>query len=266
MKQEFNNIINQLKNDSRLLISVTDANTLEKVIPARNGQQITEEYGSIENFFESLFQKGHTKIAIQKYRPQGSGQAKIGAMETFDFTPKNENQVVTNYTPVATPQQTFPALSGNNQAVNIGLGQAMEFAVNASMAGKLEVENQYLKKENQDLRTQIDELKEERLAQKYSAENKKNQNELFLGLAQALAPAFQGMVSKTADVGLASPAPQNPFVGLSPIKQELIEFVTSDSTLDAHAHFLMQIVERISTDPSFYNQVVEILKPAENEQ
>lgn len=265
MKQEFNNIINQLKNDTRLLISVTDANTLAKVIPARNAQQIIDEYGSIENFFESIYQKGHTKIAIQRYKPQGSGQAKVAAIETFDFTPKNENQVVTNPTPVATPQSTFPALNGNNQAVNIGLGQAMEFAVNASMAGKLEVENQYLKKENQDLRTQIDELKEERLAQKYSAENKKNQNELLLGLANAFSPVLPGLFSKSPDVGLAAPV-QNPFAGLSPIKQELIEFVTSDSTLDAHAQFLMQIVERISTDSNFYNQVVEILKPQENEQ
>lgn len=49
-------------------------------------------------------------------------------------------------------QPTFPALSGNNQAAHIGLGQLIEFVVNASMADKLEVENQDLKKENQDLR------------------------------------------------------------------------------------------------------------------
>jgi hypothetical protein len=265
MKQEFENLINNLKNDPKLLISVTDANTLEKVIPARNAEQLTVDYGSVENFFESLFKKGHTKIAVQRYRPQGSGQSKVGNMETFDFSPKNENQNPVP-TPTPTPTVSFPALNGTNQAVAIGLGQAMEMAVNASMVGKLEVENQYLKKENQDLRTQIDELKEERLASKYSAENKKQNNELFLGLAQAFGPALQGLISKTPDVGLASPAPQP--LNLSEAKQELLDFLMNENTLDAHATFLIQIVEKINHDPSFYNELVALMtnnKQEENE-
>lgn len=263
MKQEFNKLIEELKTDSKLLISVINASTYNKIIPAKSGEDLVLEYGSIENFFEDSFKNGNQKILVTKYNKRGTGLTKIANAVLFDFSSKEEN-TAQPMAVVPQPQAVLPpSLNGAHQSVGLGVPELINYAVNASRSQVLEIENGYLKANNEDLKKQLDTLKEERMADKYSADNKKNQNEMILGLSQAFLPMLGGLLNKGASA-VPLNAPENPFTGLSEKKQQMLDFIAQDTTLDAHIDFLFSIIEKTNVDPNFYTEIQELInKPNE---
>lgn len=258
MKQEFNNLVEALKTDNKLLISVFNANTFEKIIPAKTGENIILEYGSIENFFENIFQKNHRKISVSKYKKNGTGLLKIGNLQ-FDFSEKE----TTNIQPMieTTP---IPAIPMNNAGMNgmVGLSfpELLNYGIKANESDVLKIENKYLKEQNENFKLQIEELKEERLASKYDSENKKNNSTMLLGMAETFAPLLMNVLGKANIPSPSLNAPVNDNIAnLSDVKKQMIAFVNEETTYDVHLQFLFQIIEKVNSDAGFYDKVLMLI-------
>lgn len=266
MEQVFNNLVRELKTDNKILISVIDAISFTKIIPAKSGNELIESYGSIENFFETNFQKGHRKISVTKYRKNGTGNSKIGNFQ-FDFSEKQPTPVETivEQKPIqAMPIQTN---SGMNGVVGLGFAELLNYGIKANESEVLKVENTFLKQQNEALKNQVDELKEERLQNKYNSENKKNQNDMLMGMAETFGPLLMNVLAKApASTALNAPVVQPQFSSdLSEAKKQMISFVTNESTFDVHIEFLLSIIDKVNTEQGFYEKVLNLINPQSNE-
>src|SRR5690606_11253781 len=119
------------------------------VCNSKTGSQMIDEYGSVEAFFNSLFDNGHANIAIQQQRRNGSSWRDDGQPITLPLNPKSEKATVHEATPVATN-------TGANQNPLFGLMAGMnglDMAYRFQDYPKIETERDRLRQE-------VDALKE----------------------------------------------------------------------------------------------------------
>lgn len=192
MRQEFLNIVNQLKNNPYYAISIIDDSTMNKVLSRTLGSTLIQNHGSVENYFEHLKNSGVSSFTVQEYKKNGSGFKNTGkVIKNLTFHDKN--------TAVNPVQSNIPANSSLNglagQVVALGFTEAVNFMADSKDKVRLEEENKFLKSKNEDLTKQLEELKEERLANKYDTASKSSQNELIMGLVNNL-PALASVFTK----------------------------------------------------------------------
>lgn len=260
MKQVFNNLIQELKINKKLSISVVDTSSFDKIIPAKSGDDLIKAYGSVENFFESIFQKGHRKISITKYSKNGTGLIKKDNLQ-FDFSEKQTE----NTQPIAIENKPIQAIPMNNNigmngTIGLGFAELLNYGIKANQSEVLIVKNEFLEKENISLKSQIEDLKEERLKSKYDTEIKSNNASMLMGMAETFAPLLMNVLGKGVPAtSLNAPAQEVRY--LSDIKKNMIAFVENDTTQDVHIQFLFNVIEKVNTDPSFYENVMNLLNP-----
>lgn len=261
MKQVFNNLIQELKTNDKLLISVVDANSFTKIIPAKSGADLIKAHGSVENFFESIFKKGHQKILVKKYSKNGTGVQPKENLQ-FDFSEKpteNTQSVAIENKPIqAVPMNTNNI--GMNGTIGLGFAELLNYGIKANESDVLRVKNEFLEKENISLKSQVDDLKEERLKSKYDTETKSNNATMLMGMAETFAPLLMNVLGKGVPAtSLNAPAQEARY--LSDIKKNMIAFVENETTQDVHIQFLFNVIEKVNTDPSFYENVMNLLNP-----
>lgn len=254
MRQDFLDIVQKLKSKGDIVaISVTDTDTLEKFLnKATYGNDLIAKYGSIENFFETI-KRDHNNIAVQEYKKNGSGMNKVGLPLKFTFSEKTHQSKPVVYEPNQTPVNPI-GLAG----LGLGFADIMNLNTASVLKERLEVQNDFLKKENERLAKQVYELKEEQLASKYDSDKKSGQNELIATLIKS-APALMGMLQNNSSAGLNAPQGQN--LNLSEVKTELVGFISNPAFSDAMAEVLFSILEKINNVEGFYDSLNNLLNP-----
>ncbi|WP_445713662.1 hypothetical protein [Flavobacterium sp.] len=253
MRQEFLNIVNQLKNNPYYAISIIDDSTMNKVLSRTLGSTLIQNHGSVENYFEHLKNSGVSSFTVQEYKKNGSGFKNTGkVIKNLTFHDKN--------TAVNPVQSNIPANSSLNglagQVVALGFTEAVNFMADSKDKVRLEEENKFLKSKNEDLTKQLEELKEERLANKYDTASKSSQNELIMGLVNNL-PALASVFTKQPSASLGNPVQQN----LSKIKIDMINWVQNQNVSDSLLEVLIDVATKISTEQGFSDKLEDILNP-----
>lgn len=258
MRQEFLNIVNQLKTNQYYGISIIDDSTMNKILTTTLGSVLIEKYGSVENYFETLKNSGVTSFSVQEYKKNGSGWKNTGNVVrnlTFhDKTPVSSPTLQPNTTPA------FPSLNGaGNQVVGLGFYEAANLMASSQEKVRLEEENKFLKEKNERLEKDIYELKEEKLKREYDATGKASQNDMLLGLVQNL-PALLGAFKGSGDVsGLGAPVqPQN---NLTQIKTEFFQYLSNPNVSDAFIQALYDVATKIATEEGFAEKLEDLLNP-----
>lgn len=256
MKQELLEIISRLKSDPLRLISVYHSDN-EPIVRSVSAQKLKEIYGSVEDFFGSLTKETPTTIFVEERRKNGSSSIILSPKKSFELIKKMPQP--------SQPIQNPPVINNSLQeglkaAQSMGLGfpEIISLHTAANDKVRLETENNFLKKENENLKNEISVLKEEKLQNKYSEEKAKSSNQMLLGIVQnipMLMAAFKGDASQVALQGATyQPEPEE----IQGVKAEL--FSRLETTSEAIDDFMLRVLNGVLTSEDFYVKVSELLK------
>lgn len=258
MRQEFLNIVNQLKTNQFYAISIIDDSTMNKILTTTLGSSLVAKYGSVENYFEHLKNSGVTSFSVQEYKKNGSGWKNTGnVVRNLTFQEKTQ---------APNPSHTAPAhnpLNGGlaGQVVALGFTDVANYMADSKDNVRLTEENKHLKEKNESLQKIVDELKEEKLKREYDASKSSGQNEMLLGLVQNL-PNILGAFKVGGDVsGLGAPAPTQTQNNLSQIKAEFFQYLSNPNVSDALIEALYEVANKIATEEGFAEKLENLLNP-----
>jgi hypothetical protein len=252
--RELDLLIEKLNSDQYAGVSVFDLDSNTFLFRNKSHTEIIQEYQSAENFFESLFAKGHKRLELTPKRKNGSSYKISG--ESFKVNFSSDAQTVQ---PQTVPQMQMPQVQqpifAEPMQNSFGLGtlDIMNLMVSKNDATRLFTECELLKAENKEQKKLIEELKEERLETKYNTEKSSANTGMLMGALQHL-PALAGMFNGgagTAITGLAgaveeftTPAKKNFATALQQLDDTVVSVLYNISTgLNTNNEFSIELAE-----------------------
>lgn len=266
MIQELLDIITRLEKDPSRLLTVINAESYTPIISSWSAQRIAEKYGSVMGFFEELVSNGTIQIVVEERRKHGTSSVAVADKKTFKLRPKNQPMETEN-TPSTMPaypvqppmitHQSTPQIPLNGLAgFGLGLPELINLNVSAHEKVRLETENKFYKEENERLKTEVAELKEERLKNQFSEAKAQGLTDILKGAIPHIGTIIGALKGVSAPAGLSAPEPQMP--EFPEEKQALFEqFSQTSPEIDV---FMMAVLEGVYTNESFYKDLEEILK------
>jgi hypothetical protein len=255
--RELDLLMEKLNSDQYAGVSVVDLDSNTFLFRNKSHAEIMQEHQGAENFFESLFAKGHKSLELTPKRKNGSSYKVSGASFKVNFSP--DTQTVQ---PQTLPQMQIPQMPQVQQPIfaepmpnSFGLGtlDIMNLMVSKNDATRLFTECEILKAENKEQKKLIEELKEERLETKYNSEKSSANQGVLLGALQHL-PTLAGMFNGGAAAGLAGAVEQF----TTPAKKT---FATTLQQLDDNVvGVLYNINTGLNTNNEFSVELAELLK------
>lgn len=261
-QQELKDIITRLEQDPQRLLTVIDTQTYKPIISSWSAQRIAQNYQSVQGFFEQLVKEGSITIAIEERKKHGSSSIAIGDRKTFTLRPKN--QTITTEQPPAEPMEIslteyknpMPPMQIPLSGAGFGLGlpQLMDLHISAHEKVRLETENKFYKEENERLKTEVADLKEERLKNQFSEAKARGATDMLQGLIPHIGTIVNAFKGGGAVQGLSAPSVASP---ISQQKEELFEkFAQTSPEMDT---FMMAVLHGVFTNLSFYKDLEQIL-------
>lgn len=188
--ERLDDLIDKLNSDKFCAVTIYDRNTSKPIYRNVTHEQIKNEYGSSEDFFEKVFAEGHSKITLQEKRKNGINAFKIEG-EAFDVTfgesKSNDNE--------DEPMQEAKKKKKKKKSGLMGLGIAEIFDLKlqahdrSELARKLEESE----KQNRELKAKNDELTEEKLQRRYTKESNDSLNNMLLGVVKQAPLILKGL-------------------------------------------------------------------------
>lgn len=259
MKTQFTNTVEQLKENPLRVVSVSNCDTGAVIVLNKTGAELTDEYGSIENFFNGLFEKGIKAIKITDRLRNGTHQGrpvfrKYGDDYVFEFVPSNES-VATNYP--QTPAPVAPLNGGMNGGLNGGMNAAiyrdMDYPRVVAELETSKADVKRLTEENRKLETKI--LINETLEGKSIARSEAN--------AKLMESATPLLAALTEKIMMQNPPAQVPGLtgaNLSEVKNHAIKMVSQlqDDLVDSIAVIMARL-----NNPEIMNEMLALADKAE---
>ena len=253
---DLDGLIDKLNNDQYSAVSVIDLDTNSFLCRNKTHAQIKEEFGSGEEFFESLFANGHKRLNLSLKRKNGSTFKLDGLPFDVNFSKATQEQPVIKL-PAQTIQSERSVQAEPMFQNSFGLGQLdmINLFVAKNDVQRLQTENQYLIADNKEKSKKIEEQKEEILGFKYNREGSNNTQEMIMGAIKNM-PMIMASVKGTPlpAVGLASPAE----LFSSPVKQAFADELQNidDSTVTV----LQSINNGLDNSIDFQNELATLLQ------
>jgi len=248
--QELDNLIEKLNNDNYSAISVFDLESQSFLYRNLIHAEIMTQFGSGEDFFETLFENGNRRLRLTLKRKNGSTYKLDGQPFEVNFSPKIETVKPVETLPVIAP---IPVQELVPNSFGLGTLDIMNLMVSKNDAQRLFTENEVLKSENKEQKKLIEELKEERLASKYNTEKSKGNQEMLLGAIQQLPTLVSFVKGQPLPTGLNAPQSE-----LSEAKQHFAKALQNiDDTI---LNVLSSINDGLNTNVEFSNELAELLK------
>lgn len=261
MKQ-LTNTIEKLKSDPFAAVTVTDKDTLKKVVLNATGHELQDKYGSVEDFFEWMHSQGINRLVISDRRKNGSGFKNIGEYHA-DLMQKESESHEPQKTATAVHTPTKPSNTQdffNGFGMN-GLGglNMVDAVYKTQDHNRLSVENIQLKAKVEALEEANKKLEKENFKNEiigtHSVEKAKANNELVGTLQPILAAVAQKFLAPSVPSEAAGSlaGTQN----LSPIRQSFRHIALSaDESL---LQDLLAIGNGLQ-NPEFDNELQELMK------
>lgn len=191
--EQLDDLMNKLISDKFCAVTVYDRTTSKPIFRNITHEQIKNEYGTSEEFFEKLYSDGFTKLTIQEKRKNGVNAFKIEG-DPFDVT-FGEIQTKSRNTEEETPPTSKKKKKKKKRAGLMGLGIADIFDLKLQardrdeLAKKLEESEKY----NRELKAKNEELTEEKLQRKYTKESNDSLNNMLLGVVKQAPIILKGL-------------------------------------------------------------------------
>ena len=246
--REIQNIKDKLEKDRFSAVTVDDGQN--RIFTNFTKAKIQANFGSIDNFFKHIEEK-YPNAVITERRQNGTVGGKINYKTVMEVKLQKAPEV-------QTPEYVFPRADGlGSPSLGLGMADVIGLNVDRHERQKLEIENRYLKEENDRLKKVEDEYKEFKLSSEYSDKKSQQNNDLISGLLNS--PVVQNIAERL----LAPKAP-----GLAqPQAQPQDEFVRSYLSLDENSKRLFKNAMYFSQQSeTFVNEFFDLIEKYLNTQ
>lgn len=237
-----------------------------------SNKSIVEAYGSIENYFMDLVNRGIQKIAIQRTRKHGNTEVRLQELpKKFEIGQKSTNveQVergggIPN-NGAAVPQPHFPApqpAMGMMGAMGLNGLQIMDMNTKASKYDEVKAEKEKLERKCEILEKENKDLERANLRHELGVEGKPGTGDKIIeALTKVLEPGTLSIVMEkimAAKQGGGQPALNAPET--SRIKAEVIKALYDPSITDEMVQAAYRVIyETMSGNQAFVNQFNQLL-------
>ena len=209
--EQLDDLMDKLASDKFCAVTVYDRTTSKPIFRNITHEQIKNDYGTSEEFFEKLYSDGFTKLTIQEKRKNGVNAFKLEG-DPFDVT---FGEIVSNTSNSDDePKQTAKKKKKKKKSAGLmGLGIADIFDLKLQardrdeLARKLEESEKY----NREQKAKNEELTEEKLQRKYTKESNDSLNNMLLGVVKQAPIILKGLGFNVPveNSGLAMASPED---------------------------------------------------------
>lgn len=250
--KKFENTIQRLKTNYRTVVKIVALPSCTVVANNINGEEMINDFGSVEAFFEDLHTKGHNSLKIYDRIKNGSTFKSDGESYDIDLVAKTESiEVEKPITPPIVPE----VMNMQSQGLNAGMNALMMYQ--SFDYPKVEAERNTLKTENDALKEKIIALDKQILINDLTNSNAKGSNELMLGMMGHFAP----IISKVSDKIMGNPVIESAGLsgndGLSDLKKQVVAIVKAAN--DDQAYYIGEVARNID-NPAFEEYIFEGLE------
>jgi len=191
--EQLDDLMDKLASDKFCAVTVYDRTTSKPIFRNITHEQIKNEYGTSEEFFEKLYSDGFTKLTIQEKRKNGVNAFKIEG-DPFDVT---FGEIVSNARDTDDESKQTPKKKKKKKKsaglMGLGIADIFDLKLQArdrdELAKKLEESEKY----NRELNAKNEELTEEKLQRKYTKESNDSLNNMLLGVVKQAPIILKGL-------------------------------------------------------------------------
>lgn len=184
--EQLDDLMDKLNSDKFCAVTVYDRETSKPIFRNVTHEQIKNDYGTAEEFFEKVFADGYKKLTLQEKRKNGANAFKMEG-DPFDVSFGSSTE--------AQSKQTAKKKKKKKQTGLMGLGMTEIFDLKlqaydrAELARKLEESE----RENKELKAKNEALNEEKLQKRYTKESNDSLNNMLLGVVKQAPIILKGL-------------------------------------------------------------------------
>lgn len=185
--EQLDDLMDKLNSDKFCAVTVYDRGTSNPIFRNVTHEQIKNDYGTAEEFFEKVFAQGYKKLTLQEKRKNGANAFKIEG-DTFD--------VSFGSTAEAQPKQSAKKKKKKKMKsglMGLGMTEIFDLKMQAYDRGELARKLEESQRENKELKSKNEELNEEKLQKRYTKESNDSLNNMLLGVVKQAPIILKGL-------------------------------------------------------------------------
>lgn len=192
--EQLDDLMDKLASDKFCAVTVYDRTTSKPIIRNITHEQIKNDYGTSEEFFEKLYSDGLTKLTIQEKRKNGVNAFKIEG-DPFDVTFGEiiSNSKDTDGEPRQSPKKKKKKKKKSAGLMGLGIADIFDLKLQARDRDELAKKLEESEKNNRELKAKNEELTEEKLQRKYTKESNDSLNNMLLGVVKQAPLILKGL-------------------------------------------------------------------------
>jgi len=185
--EQLDDLMDKLNSDKFCAVTVYDRETSKPIFRNVTHEQIKNEYGTSEEFFEKVFAEGYKKLTLQEKRKNGANAFKIEG-DTFDVSFGSTAEVQPKQS--AKKKKKKKMKSG---LMGLGMTEIFDLKMQAYDRGELARKLEESQRENKELKAKNEELNEEKLQKRYTKESNDSLNNMLLGVVKQAPIILKGL-------------------------------------------------------------------------
>jgi hypothetical protein len=185
--EQLDDLMDKLNSDKFCAVTVYDRGTSKPIFRNVTHEQIKNDYGTAEEFFEKVFAEGYKKLTLQEKRKNGANAFKIEG-DTFDVSFGSTAEVQPKQS--AKKKKKKKMKSG---LMGLGMTEIFDLKMQAYDRGELARKLEESQRENKELKSKNEELNEEKLQKRYTKESNDSLNNMLLGVVKQAPIILKGL-------------------------------------------------------------------------
>ena len=256
--EQLDDLMDKLNSDKFCAVTVYDRDTSKPIFRNVTHEQIKNDYGTAEAFFEKVFAEGYKKLTLQEKRKNGVNAFK---MEGDPFEVSFGNSAEAEPKQSANKKKKKKMKSG---LMGLGMTEIFDLKMQAYDRGELARKLEESERENKELKAKNEALNEEKLQKRYTKESNDSLNNMLLGVVKQAPIILKGLgfnvPVESTGLGVASNDDIESDT-YSEVKKSFLEII---KTLDDDTIALLQVIYQKIIEKSennvFSQELFELLQ------
>lgn len=257
--EQLEDLMERLNSDKFCAVTIYDNDKSQPIYRNYTHEQIQNEHGTSQAFFESLYEQGYTKLSIQERRKNGVNAFK-NESDIFEVSFGESSETSIKKVKKAKKKKS----KKKSGLMGLGMAEIFDLKLQAHDRAELARKLQESEKENKELKDKNEKLLEEELLRKYTKESNDSLNNMLLGVVKQAPLILKGL-------GFNVPVESSGLAVASPDDLEDIQYSESKrtfldlaKTLDDDTLELLQVIylkiNQKSADNVFAQELFELLQ------
>ena len=256
--EQLDDLMDKLNSDKFCAVTVYDRDTSKPIFRNVTHEQIKNDYGTSEEFFEKVFAEGYNKITLQEKRKNGVNAFKMEG-DPFDVSFGNSAE--------AEPKQSAKKKKKKKMKsglMGLGMTEIFDLKMQAYDRGELARKLEESQRENKELKAKNEQLNEEKLQKRYTKESNDSLNNMLLGVVKQAPIILKGLgfnvPVETTGLGVAT-TDDTENENYSEVKKSFLETIKSlDDDTIALLQVIYQKINGKSENNVFSQELFELLQ------